>query len=44
MLGLVRYGMLTASRLEEVGLRVEEMLGEGLGARLRALAKAAAAL
>ena len=36
LLGEIRYGLLTALRLEEVGLRVEEMVGEGLGARLRA--------
>ena len=41
LLGLIWYGLLTASRLEEVGLRAEEMVEECLGARLRALAKAA---
>ena len=44
LLGLIWYGLLTALRLEEVGLRAEEMVGEGLGARLRALAKAALAM
>ena len=44
LLGEIRYGLLTASRLEEVGLRAEEMVGEGLGARLLALAKAALAM
>ena len=43
LLGLIRYGLLTASRLEEVGLRAEEMVGEGLGAHLRALANEALA-
>ena len=41
LLGLIWYGLLTASRFEEVGLRAEEMVGEGQGARLRDLAKAA---
>ena len=41
LLGLIRYGLLTASRLAEVGLRAEEMVGEGLGDRLRALVEAA---
>ena len=39
----IRYGLLTASRLEEVGLKVEEMVGGGLGVRLRALANEALA-
>ena len=42
LLGLIRYGLLTASRLEAVGLRAEEMVGEGLGAHLRDLASEAA--
>ena len=37
----IRYGLLTATQLEEVGWRAEEMVGEGLGARLRALANEA---
>ena len=41
LLGEVRYGMLTALRLAELGLRAEEMVGEGLGVRLRALANEA---
>ena len=44
LLGLIRYGLLTASRLEVVGLRAEEMVGEGLGARLRDLANEALAV
>ena len=44
LLGLIWYGLLTASRLLEVGLRAEEMVVRGLGARLRDLAKAARAL
>ena len=44
LLGLIRYGLLTASRLEEVGLRAEEMVGEGLGARLRNVANEALVL
>jgi len=44
LLGLIRCGLLTASPLEEVGLRAEEMVGEGLGARLRALSNEALAL
>ena len=41
LLGEILYGLLTALLLEEVGLRVEDMVGEGLGACLRALVKAA---
>ena len=41
LLGLIRYGLMTALRLAELGLRAEEMVGEGLGARLRALANEA---
>ena len=44
LLGLIRYGLLTALLLKEVGLRAKEMVGEGLGVRLRALTKAALAL
>ena len=44
LLGLMWCGRLTASRLAEVGLRAEEMVGEGLGARLRALANEVLAL
>ena len=44
LLGLIRCGLLTASPLEEVGLRAEERVGEGLGARLRALSNEALAL
>ena len=43
LLGLIRYGLLTASRLAEVGLRAEEMVGGRLGARLRAFANEALA-
>ena len=43
LLGLIRYGLLTVLRLAVVGLRVEKIVGEGLGARLRALTKAALA-
>ena len=43
LIGLIRYWLLMASRLEEVGLRAETV-GEGLAARLRDLAKAALAL
>ena len=38
LLGQIRYRLLEASRLAEVRLRVEEMVGEGLGVFLRALA------
>ena len=31
LLGEIQYGLLTASRLAEVGLRAEEMVGDGLG-------------
>ena len=44
LLGEIRHGLLTASRLEEVVLRAEDMVEEGLGARLRDLANEALAV
>ena len=44
LLGEIRYRLLTASRLKKVGRRAEKMVGEDLGARLRALANEALAL
>ena len=44
LLGEIRYGLLEASRLQEVALRADEMLGGFQGARLRDLANEALVL